>query len=116
MVDHADDGGDDFIVGDVKLFPIVAVQIATLHAELQPDLCFRSFGLAVREFTDSNRKRIGESRVPLLAELFVSVQLRQQHCLPRGGYRWETRKQCRAAPSVNVFSGKQWHTDSLFTV
>ena len=55
VIDHSDNRGDDVIIGDVELFPIVAGQVATFHRKLQPDLCFRSFGLAVRELTDEHR-------------------------------------------------------------
>ena len=55
VIDHSNNRGDDLIISNVKLSSITAVQVATFHGEFQPDLCFRSFGLAVRELTDEGR-------------------------------------------------------------
>ena len=47
MVDHADDGAENFVVDLLETAAVVTRQVAALDSEFEPDLRFGSLGLRV---------------------------------------------------------------------
>ena len=52
MVDHSDEGSDDFIVNLVELCGFVSVHVFAVDGKLQPNLSLGGFGFAVGKLTD----------------------------------------------------------------